>query len=245
MRRMNLLVVALVLVAGLLGASEAQAGCGGKAAGGCSGWFPGKHAGQALKCLGQRFASAAALAPGCMTKARLTHACKCVSPCKCDACRCGVAAPLPSPQHVTPAPLPTPQAPCKNGVCPVRLPGSTGWRTALLLTVVAQTRPAYAIDPYGFTHWLNGVRASYGLGAVGYDPSLTAWAASNNSQQQFRGMGHYVMGSARRQNSGVGNYAAILPMWLASPAHRAALLDPTIRRIGIAGLGAYWTFNAN
>ena len=33
-------------------------------------------------------------------------------------------------------------------------------------------------------------------------------------------------------------------MWLGSPAHRAALLDPSIRWIGIAGLGAYWTFNA-
>lgn len=100
-------------------------------------------------------------------------------------------------------------------------------------------------DPYGFTAWLNATRASYGLGAVGYDPNLTNWAAANNSQQAARGMGHYVMGSARRQNSAVGNYASIGAMWMASPAHRAALLDPSIRWIGIAGLGAYWTFNAN
>jgi uncharacterized protein YkwD len=33
-------------------------------------------------------------------------------------------------------------------------------------------------------------------------------------------------------------------MWMASPAHRAALLDPTIRFVGIAGAGAYWTYNA-
>ena len=42
----------------------------------------------------------------------------------------------------------------------------------------------------------------------------------------------------------MGAFANIGSMWMNSPAHRAALLDPTIRAIGIAGLGAYWTFNA-
>jgi uncharacterized protein YkwD len=105
--------------------------------------------------------------------------------------------------------------------------------------------PAPAGDPYGFTAWLNATRASYGLPAVGYDPNLTNWAAVNNSHQASRGMGHYVMGSARRQNSAMGHYASIGAMWMNSPAHRAALLDPSIRSIGIAGFGAYWTFNAN
>jgi uncharacterized protein YkwD len=113
--------------------------------------------------------------------------------------------------------------------------------------VAAQPKPVVyaASDPYGFTAWLNSTRASYGLPAVGYDPNLTNWAAVNNSHQASRGMGHYVMGSARRQNSAMGNSASIGAMWMSSPAHRAALLDPTIRWIGIAGLGAYWTFNAN
>ena len=106
-------------------------------------------------------------------------------------------------------------------------------------------RPTPAGDPYGFTAWLNGTRASYGLAPVGYDPGLSGWAAQNNAQQQARGMGHYVMGPARRQNSAMGNSASIGAMWMASSAHRAALLDPSIRWIGIAGLGAYWTFNAN
>ncbi len=57
-------------------------------------------------------------------------------------------------------------------------------------------------------------------------------------------MGHHVMGPARRQNSAMGNYASIGSMWMASPAHRAALLDPTISFVGIAGAGAYWTYNA-
>ncbi len=111
---------------------------------------------------------------------------------------------------------------------------------------VAQPQPAYVPtgDPYGFTSWLNATRASYGLPAVGYDPNLTNWASMNNSHQSSRGVGHFVMGPARRQNSAMGNSTTIGGMWMASPAHRAALLDPSIRFIGIAGMGAYWTFNA-
>ncbi len=99
-------------------------------------------------------------------------------------------------------------------------------------------------DPYGFVGWLNATRATYGLSAVGYDANLSNWAAMNNDQQAARGMGHFVMGPARRQNSAMGAFANIGSMWMNSPAHRAALLDPTISTIGIAGLGAYWTFNA-
>jgi len=103
---------------------------------------------------------------------------------------------------------------------------------------------ASAGDAYGFLNWLNSTRASYGLPSVGYDANLESWASANNSQQNARGMGHHVMGPARRQNSAMGAYANVPSMWMASPAHRAALLDPTIRFIGIAGMGAYWTFNA-
>lgn len=99
-------------------------------------------------------------------------------------------------------------------------------------------------DPYGFLSWLNATRASYGLPAVGHDPNLSAWAAENSVRQAAQGMGHYVMGPARRQNAAMGAYANIGSMWMNSPGHRAALLDPTIRWMGIAGLGAYWTFNA-
>ena len=104
--------------------------------------------------------------------------------------------------------------------------------------------PTYYGDPYGFTGWLNGVRAQYGLGAVGYDANLEAWAAVNNGQQHARGLGHHVMGTARRQNAGTGAAATVWQMWMASPAHAAALLDPTITMIGIAASGSYWTFNA-
>jgi uncharacterized protein YkwD len=108
----------------------------------------------------------------------------------------------------------------------------------------AVAAPAEVGDPYGFLSWLNATRASYGLPAVGYDANLSNWAAMNNDQQAARGMGHFVMGPARRQNSAMGAFANIGSMWMNSPAHRAALLDPSITAIGIAGLGAYWTFNA-
>ncbi len=128
-------------------------------------------------------------------------------------------------------------------------PAATPGKPEAAKSAQAAAEPAKAVqqpagDPYGFTAWLNATRAQYGLPAVGYDPNLAGWAAANNAQQAARGMGHFVMGPARRQNCAMGNYASIGAMWMASPAHRAALLDPTIRWIGVAGYGAYWTFNA-
>ncbi len=109
---------------------------------------------------------------------------------------------------------------------------------------VAYAPAAPSGDPYGFTAWLNGVRGQYGLGAVGFDANLSYWASVNNGQQSAMGMGHHVMGPARRQNAGMGGAETVWSMWMASPAHQAALLDPSITWIGIAASGAYWTFNA-
>ena len=108
----------------------------------------------------------------------------------------------------------------------------------------AQPAQVQTGDHSGFLAWLNGTRARHGLGAVGYDQNLANWAAVNNQHQNSRGLGHYVMGPARRQNSAMGNGASIGTMWMNSPGHRAALLDPNIRAIGLAGSGSYWTFNA-
>jgi uncharacterized protein YkwD len=108
----------------------------------------------------------------------------------------------------------------------------------------AQPAQAQTGDPSGFLAWLNGTRARHGLGAVGYDQSLANDAAVNNQHQNSRGLGHYYMGRARRQNSAMGSGASIGTMWMNSPGHRAALLDPSIRAIGLAGSGSYWTFNA-
>jgi uncharacterized protein YkwD len=127
---------------------------------------------------------------------------------------------------------------------PAAQPVTYAAQPAAAQPAATQAVAAPAGDPYGFVNWLNATRAQYGLRAVGYDQNLTNWAAQNNAQQNARGLGHFVMGPARRQNSAMGNYASIGSMWMASSAHRAALLDPTISFVGIAGAGAYWTFNA-
>ena len=110
--------------------------------------------------------------------------------------------------------------------------------------VAAAPAAAPAGDPYGFTNWLNSTRAQHGLAPVAFDANLTAWAAQNSVQQNARGLGHFVMGPARRQNSAMGSSATIGGQWMASGPHRDALLDPSIRAIGLAAVGAYWTFNA-
>jgi hypothetical protein len=124
---------------------------------------------------------------------------------------------------------------------------ATATATGAIVSTETTTAAAATVpvgDPYGFTAWLNATRAAYGLPAVGYDPNLESWAAMNSAQQASSGIGHFVMGPARRQNSAMGGFPGIESMWMASPAHRAALLDPTIQWIGIASYGAYWTFNA-
>lgn len=151
-----------------------------------------------------------------------------------------------APAQAAPAQAAPAQAAPAQATQPAAQPAQTAQTAQTTQTTeTAQAAPAApAGDPYGFTAWLNATRAQYGLAPVGYDQNLTNWANVNNSHQNSRGLGHFVMGPASRQNSAMGNYASVPSMWMNSPAHRAALLDPTIRWIGIAGMGAYWTFNA-
>ncbi len=121
---------------------------------------------------------------------------------------------------------------------------SSGYSSPVQAPAAVAAAPTSSGDPTGFLSWLNATRAAHGLSAVGYDANLASWAAMNNGHQSARGMGHFVMGPARRQNCAMGNAASIGSMWMSSPAHRAALLDPSIRAIGLAGNGNYWTFNA-
>jgi uncharacterized protein YkwD len=122
-------------------------------------------------------------------------------------------------------------------------PAPVAYRAAPTPQAAQAASQAATQDPGSFVAWLNGIRARSGLGAVGLDPALSSWAAANNGQQQARGIGHHVMGAARRQNAGMGDFSTVIQKWMASPAHQAALLDPTITQVGIAGLGPYWTFN--
>lgn len=103
-------------------------------------------------------------------------------------------------------------------------------------------------DPYHFTTWLNLTRAMYGLEPLTYDRELERWAARNNEAQRVWGVGHHVRGPAYRQNAAVvtGNVSQFIGLiWMDSDDHWPALLDPNIRRHGIAWDGkAYWTWNA-
>jgi hypothetical protein len=100
------------------------------------------------------------------------------------------------------------------------------------------------VDPFGFTAWLNSIRAQSGLAAVGYDAALESCAHQNNLLQASYGLGHHFMGIARRQNAGMGPASVVWSAWTHSPGHAAALFDPTIRAVGIAVYGSWWTFSA-
>lgn len=92
----------------------------------------------------------------------------------------------------------------------------------------------------GFLAWLNSVRAQAGCGPVGWDDNLAAGAARNSAV----GFGHAIR-CGRRQNAGVGDLATVCAMWLQSPPHYAALVDPSVTRVGLAAVGSVWTFNAD
>jgi uncharacterized protein YkwD len=85
-----------------------------------------------------------------------------------------------------------------------------------------------------------------GLSPVAFGYDVYADACENNRQQRFRGMGHFFMGRARRQNAGMGQTSVqqILYAWMGSPGHAAALFDPTIRVAAVAHEGGAWTFSA-
>ncbi len=94
-------------------------------------------------------------------------------------------------------------------------------------------------DAFGFVGWLNGVRAVRGLSGVAWSNEMAYWAWVNSSY----GFGHFAMGTARRQNAGVGPLWTICNAWLAHGPHAAALLDPTLTEVGIAAVGSVWTFS--
>lgn len=159
------------------------------------------------------------------------------------------AQPVYAPQYYYTAPAPVPGYQTMQNTVNAAVTYWTGQQPVQAAAPAAQPSAAPAAapaqgDPHGFTAWLNGIRGQYGLAPVAYDANLSAWANMNNAQQNSYGLGHHVMGPARRQNSAMGSAASIGTQWLASPPHAAALLDPSIRVIGIAGMGAFWTFNA-
>jgi len=147
----------------------------------------------------------------------------------------------PNPAGVIPL-APEPPAP-GGSVGPVPFYQTLGPALAAFAALLLMSSGLARADEPGFAHWLNGQRAVRGLRPVGIDPALTAAARSNNAAQQSAGLGHFVMGPARRQNAGAGPEPAVWGAWVSSPAHASALFDPTITAIGYAFDGRYETFS--
>lgn len=147
---------------------------------------------------------------------------------------------------------------CYGGTCPTQATYSYGYAytyqqaypvpaTQQQAAQVAVQRVSYTAaatveygDAYGFTAWINGVRARYGLRALAWSADAAAHAAINSA----RGFGHSYMGGTRRQNVGVGSLHVVETMWLSSPGHAAAILDPSVSEVGIANVNGVWTMNA-
>lgn len=92
----------------------------------------------------------------------------------------------------------------------------------------------------GIVAQINQLRASRGLGPVSWDGGLAS-EATRNSQIGF---GHAYMGSARRQNSAISSSPSqAFGQWMGSPAHLAAMLDPSVSRVGLGNVGGTYTLN--
>jgi uncharacterized protein YkwD len=100
---------------------------------------------------------------------------------------------------------------------------------------------------------VNGVRARKGRRPLGLGPALYRAARSHSVDMARRGYfdhGPYVQRlrrfGVRAQTVGENlayatepgfSAAVVLQMWMASPTHRAVLLDPSFRRIGVGVAG--------
>ena len=104
----------------------------------------------------------------------------------------------------------------------------------------------------GFEHavlnGINQVRSSHGLRGLNYSGRLSA-AAARHSRRQIRAgrLGHDIGGSPLQRLSGGGNRKVgetialvsrrnpgrVVSMWMNSGSHRAVLLTPGFRRVGI------------
>ncbi len=108
----------------------------------------------------------------------------------------------------------------------------------------------FALAPFArgdeLTDAINAERTAHGLRALAHEPTLVAWASQNNEQQMFRGMGHWVLGTATRQNAAWGqqSIAQVVREWMYSPGHRAAILAWDVTHCGGSFDGLNWTWNA-
>lgn len=144
---------------------------------------------------------------------------------------------------------------CAGGACSVQGYYATPQAPAKALPVpqapaksTPQGVPQTSIPPevQSFLGQLNAMRAQRGLPMVSYDVYCYNDARVNNNFQLMRGIGHFFMGCARRQNAAIGQSSSyqVLIGWCNSPGHAEALFDPSIRLAAVAHDGQAWTFSA-
>ena len=112
--------------------------------------------------------------------------------------------------------------------------------------VVAEVTGNRPVDV--FLNLINQERWEQGLKPVSLDPMLTRYSYYNSLEQAARGEpGHFVLPPDwKRQNSAMAPQGVeqAFRVWMDSTPHRAGMMDPTIRWVGIAGHPPYWTMNA-
>ena len=125
---------------------------------------------------------------------------------------------------------------------------------SFLLLAAATTASAAGLNSTetSLLHAVNQTRAAHGLAAVRFDAALERAARAHSAEmlsQGYFGHGDFAQrmrafgarGAAMGENLawGSGGYAApgtVIGEWLASPEHRANLLRPGFRRIGIGAV---------
>ena len=139
-----------------------------------------------------------------------------------------------------------------RGACPTGLQSAPVYAYATTQQVpTAQPQATLATQPNAsgdlrseFLSHLNAGRAARGLSAVGYSAQAEQDCQVNNSHQRARGIGHFHLGSHRRQNAAMGSYSGgtLYRAWEASPGHAAGLFDSSLRVVGLAYDGLWATF---
>jgi uncharacterized protein YkwD len=123
---------------------------------------------------------------------------------------------------------------------------------ALALPAAASAAPKLSNPETALLKEINRVRATHGLGSLAFDPALARAARAHSREMSANGV--FAHGAFRERMIrfhaagpllgenlawGSGEYGTpqgIVKAWLASPAHRANLLRPGFRRIGLGQL---------
>jgi len=138
----------------------------------------------------------------------------------------------------------------------LRIAAATAAVLALVVPALSQAAGKTSkVTPEGaLLRQMNVVRAQHGLGRLTLDPPLERAANAHSREMIAAGVFEHgafasrmaqfhVQGSLAGENLawGTGSYGSargVVAGWLGSPEHRANLLSPTFRRVGIASIGA-------